>query len=144
MQVMTKQQWDNATETQRQIRRRLINWGWHFFGGRPNLGYADHVNFALPPDKRPPRPAEYISLEDAEEVEYIISSAAQASLRNMRYAIILRTEHVLCHLPQEVKAKIRGMPRSTYQRRRDEAEYWFYIAAARLGEAVKEDVRARA
>jgi hypothetical protein len=139
---ISKDAWDNSPELQASVRRRLINWGWHFFGGMPNLGYADHANFATPPDKRPSRPAEYLGLEDAEEVEYIISTAAQASLSGMRNSIILKTEHVMAHLPQEVKAKIRGMSRSTYQRRRDEAEWWFYRLAQAFAERAREHVRA--
>lgn len=142
MRMLSKDEWDNAPELRRQVQERLINWGWHFYGGRPNLGYADHTNFATPPDKKPSRPPKYLGLEDAEEVEFIISSAAQASLSNMRYAIILKTEHVLAHLPQESKAKIRGMSRSTYQRRCNEAEWWFYRAALVFAEEAREHVRA--
>lgn len=141
MTPVSKETWDNSPELREGVRERLINWGWHFFGGRPNLGYADHTNFATPPDKRPSRPPKYLGLEDAEEVEYIISSASQASLSNMRYAIILKTEHVMAHLPQEVKARIRGMSRSTYQRRISEAEWWFYCLALVFREPAAAKVR---
>ncbi len=124
--MLNREQWDNADETRQAVKRRLINWGWHYRGGGDNLGYPDHQPFTTPPARVQSRPPEYIGQDDADRVEYLITTGAQASLVGLRNLIILKTEYVTGHLTQESRAKSRGLSRSTYQRRVADADFWFY------------------
>ena len=132
--MLNRDQWDNSPEAQRAIKRRLINWGWHYRGGGDNLGYPDHQPFTTPPHRQTARPPEYIGQDDADAVELLITSAAQASLVAMRNAMVLRAEYILGHLTQESRAKSRGMTRSTFQRRVADADFWFYKLTRVLGD----------
>ena len=127
--MLDREQWDNAEEARQAVKRRLINWGWHYRGGMVNLGYPDHQPFTTPPARVQARPPEYIGQDDADRVEYLITTGAQASLVGLRNLIILKTEYVTGHLTQESRAKSRGLSRSTYQRRVADADFWFYRLA---------------
>ena len=124
--MLDREQWDNADETRRAVKRRLINWGWHYRGGGVNLGYPDHQPFTTPPARVQARPPEYIGQDDADRVEYLITSGAQASLVGLRNLIILKTEYVTGYLTQESRAKSRGLSVRTYLRRVADADFWFY------------------
>lgn len=131
--MLTREQWDGTECMRLAVKRRLINWGWHYRGGMDNLGYSDHQPFTTPPRRTSARPPEYIGQDDADKVERLITSAAQAGLVNLRNAIILRTEYVTGHLTQESRAKSKGLSVRTYLRRVEDADYWFYCLAVTFG-----------
>jgi len=124
--MIQRETWDNSPELRSAVKDRLCSWGWHYFGGLPNLSYPVQVNFLPRQGGGPAKPSAALIYgpDDADEVEYVLTSCARASLQAMRNAVLLRVEHVTAHLPQEVKAKRLRMSRTTYQRRRDDAEYW--------------------
>ena len=130
--MLTKEQWDNSPELRGAIADRLFDWGWHSFGGGPDHGFPTHSTFTTPPSPNYSRYQPTHGPDDAQEVDYIISSAAQASLLGLRNAEVLRIEFVRRDLTKKQRARRLGYSRRTYQRRLDGAMFWFYRLAITL------------
>jgi hypothetical protein len=136
--------WDESPELRQSVKALLINWGWHYSGGMPNIGYYDHQPFTTPPHREKPRPPEYLGQREADEVEETLrreamrhpedepKSLAQLarSLRPSAYRMWLWIEFVrFSGLPDEIKAKATRTSRRTYRRRIDDAMFWYWSAS---------------
>jgi len=119
------------------VEQRLRDWGWHHFGGEPDLGYPDHAPTSNPPRREYAYYQPEHDVDDASAVEYIITSAAQASLAGMRNLVVLRLEYVRRDLSQAMRAKKLGLSRRTYRRRLDEAQEWFWRASLIFDDAAQ-------
>lgn len=133
--------WDNSENLRESVKERLRDWGWHSFGGDPQHGYPTHSPFTTPPSPDYARYHPTHDQDDARKVDYIISSAAQASLVGLRNAEVLRAEYVRRDVTQKQRAKKLGYSLRTYQRRLDDALYWFYRISIMFKEPAADWIR---
>lgn len=133
--------WENNKELRDSVEQRLRDWGWHMFGGEPDLGYPNHSNFTTPPKPDHARYQPEHGVDDARAVEDIITSTAQASLHAKSNQIVLRLQYARRDLDQTEKARRIGASRRTFRRRLDEARFWFWRQAQMFDEVAKERAR---
>jgi predicted DNA-binding protein (UPF0251 family) len=139
--MLNKEQWDNSRELRHSVEQRLRDWGWHQFGGEPDLGYPNHSPFTDPPrpDYQHYHPEH--GPDDADVVARVITSCAQASLEGLRNSEVLRMQFIRRDLTQKQRAARLGYSRRTYQRRLDAAMFWFYRISDQFDQPAADWVR---
>lgn len=131
-----RETWENSKELRQSVEQRLRDWGWHMFGGEPDLDYPNHANFADPPKPDHQRYHPEHGPDDAWSVHHVLSSLAQSSLKNLRNAEVLRMQFVRRDLTQRDKARRLGYKsRRTYSRRVNDAMFWFWRQMAEFEDA---------
>lgn len=116
--------WDGSPALRAAVEQRLIDWGWHMYGGETRLGYPSHTPWSGPPKRGYQSHYPEHSPDDADHVHHVLTSAAQASRTAMRNAQVLRLAYCRRDLPMSEKARRLGCSRRTFTRRLDDALFW--------------------